>query len=46
MGRACGMHGNKRNLYGVFIGKFEGKVLLQIPTCQSEDDIKMACKEI
>jgi hypothetical protein len=46
MGRAFGMHGEKRNAYGVLVGKPEGRSPLGRCGCKWEDNIKMVHKEI
>jgi hypothetical protein len=46
MGRACGMHGKKRNVYRIFVGKPEEKTQLRRPRRRWEDDIKFDFREI
>jgi hypothetical protein len=46
MGKACSKHGEKRNSYGIFVGKSEGKRPLGKPTRRWEDNIKMDLREI
>jgi hypothetical protein len=41
MGGACGMNGEKRNAYRLFMGKQEGKKPLGRPRCRWVDNIKM-----
>ena len=43
---ACGLCGEKRNVYRVFMGKSEGKRLLGKYTHRWTDNIKMDLKEI
>jgi hypothetical protein len=46
MGRACNINGEKRNAYGILVGKPEGKRPLAIPRHWWVDNIKMKLKEI
>jgi hypothetical protein len=39
MGPACGMHGEKRNAYRIFVGKPKGKRTLGRPRHRWEDNI-------
>jgi hypothetical protein len=40
------MHGEKRNVYRVLVGKSRGKRPLRRPRCRWEDNIKMDLREI
>jgi hypothetical protein len=40
MGRACSTHGEKRNVYGILLGKPEGKRSLERQRCRWVDNIK------
>jgi hypothetical protein len=42
----CSMHGEKKNVYRVMVGKPEGKRPLRRPRCRWEDNIKMDFREI
>jgi hypothetical protein len=42
--RACGLCGEKRNVYKVFMGKSEGKRLLGNHAHRREDNIKVDLK--
>jgi hypothetical protein len=46
MGRACSTNGKKRNVYGILVGKPEGKRPLGRPRHRWVDNIKMNLKEI
>jgi hypothetical protein len=46
MGRACRTHGEKRNVYGVLMGKPDGKRPLGRPRSRWEDDIKIYLVDI
>jgi hypothetical protein len=46
MGRACRTYGEKRNAYGVSVGKPEGKRTQGRPKCRWVDNVKMDLKEI
>jgi hypothetical protein len=46
MGRACSTNWEKRNAYRIFVGKPEGKRLLERPRCKSEDNIKTVLRVI
>jgi hypothetical protein len=46
MGRACNMNGEKRNAYGILVGKPEGKRPLGRPRHRWVNNIKMNLKEI
>jgi hypothetical protein len=46
MGRACSMHGGKRNAFRILVGKPEGKRPLGRPRCRWKDNIKMGLREI
>jgi hypothetical protein len=46
MGRACSMHGAKRNAYRILVGKPEGRSPLGRPRCRWEDNIRMDLREI
>jgi hypothetical protein len=46
MGRACGMHREKRNAYRILVGKLEGKIQLGKPGRRWEDNVKMDLQEI
>jgi hypothetical protein len=46
MGRACSIHGEKRNAYRVLVGKLEGKRPLERPRRRGEDNIRMDLREI
>jgi hypothetical protein len=41
MGRECSTHGEKRNLYRIFMGKPEGNRPIGRPRHRWEDNIKM-----
>jgi hypothetical protein len=41
MGRACSMNGENRNDYRIFVGKPEGKRLIERSRSRWEDNIKM-----
>jgi hypothetical protein len=45
MGRACNMNGEKRNGYGILVGKAEGKRPLGRPRYGWVDNIKMDLRE-
>jgi hypothetical protein len=44
MGRACSTYGEKRKLYGILMGKPEGKRPLGRPKRRREENIKMDLK--
>jgi hypothetical protein len=44
MGRACSMHGEKKNEYRILVGKPEGKKPLGRPRLRWEDAIKMVLR--
>jgi hypothetical protein len=46
MGRACSTNGEKRNTYGIVVGKAEGGRPLGIPKRRWEDSIKMDLREL
>jgi hypothetical protein len=46
VGRTCGMHGEKRNVYKVLMGKLEGKRPLERPRHRWENGIRMDLREI
>jgi hypothetical protein len=46
MGGACNMNGDKRNAYGILVGKPEGKGPPGRPRRRWEDNIKMDLREI
>jgi hypothetical protein len=46
MGWACSTHGEKRNGYGVLVGKPKERRPLGIPRYGWEDNIKMGLREI
>jgi hypothetical protein len=46
MGRACSTNGEKRNAYGILVGKPEGKSLLGRRRCGCVDSIKIDLREI
>jgi hypothetical protein len=46
MGRACSTIGEKRNAYGILVGKPEEKRLLEMPRCRWVDNIKMDLRDI
>jgi hypothetical protein len=41
VGRTCGTHGEGRGVYGILVGRAEGKRPLGRPWCKWEDNIKM-----
>jgi hypothetical protein len=45
MGKDCGTHGVRRNAYGVFVRKPEGKKPLGKPRPKLDDNIKMSLTE-
>jgi hypothetical protein len=45
MGGACSMHGDKRNVYEVLVGKPEGKRPLQRLRRRVEDNVKIDLRE-
>jgi hypothetical protein len=46
MSRTCSTNGEKRNVYGILVGKPEGKRSLRRPRPRWVDNIKMDLKEI
>ena len=46
MGGACGTYGERRVVYGVLVGKPEGKRPLGIPRRRWEDNIKLDLQEV
>jgi hypothetical protein len=46
MGRACSTNGEKRNAYGILVGKPEGKRPLGRPSRMLADNIKIDRREI
>jgi hypothetical protein len=46
MGRACSTNGEKRNSYGILVGKPEGKRPLGRARCSWVDNIKIDLREI
>jgi hypothetical protein len=46
MGRACNMHGEKRNAYRTLVGNPKGKTPLGRPRYSWMDNIKMDLREI
>jgi hypothetical protein len=46
MGRACSTNGEKRNAYGIMVGKPEGKVRLGGSRCRWVDNIKIDLGEV
>jgi hypothetical protein len=46
MGRACSTNGEKRNAYGILVGRPEGKRLLGRPRRRKVDNIKIDFREI
>jgi hypothetical protein len=45
MGRTCSTNGEKRNAYGILVGKPKGKRPLGRPRCKWVDNIKMDLRE-
>jgi hypothetical protein len=45
VGRACGTHGGREDVYRVLVGRPEGKRLLGRPRRRWEDNIKMDLRE-
>jgi hypothetical protein len=41
MGRVCRTHGEKKNAYGILVGKLEEKIPIGRPRRRWEDNIKM-----
>ena len=46
MGGECSAYGEKRGVYGILVGKPEGKRSLGRPWCRWEDSIKMDLQEV
>jgi hypothetical protein len=46
MGRACSMHGEKRNAYRILVGKLERKRPLGRPRSRWKDNIRKDLREI
>jgi hypothetical protein len=46
IGGACSAYGEGRGVYGVLVGKHEGKRPLGRPWCRWEDNIKMDLQEV
>ena len=46
MGGTCSAYGERRGLYGVLVGKTEGKTPLRRPRHRWEDNIKMDLQEV
>jgi hypothetical protein len=46
MGRTCSTNGEKRNTYGILVGKPEGKRALGRPRCKLVNIIKMDLREM
>ena len=46
MSGACSTHGEKRGVYRVLVGKYEGKRPLGRPRRRREDNIKMDLQEV
>jgi hypothetical protein len=46
MGRVYSMHGDKRNVNRILVGKPEGKRPLGIPRCRWVDNIKIDLREL
>jgi hypothetical protein len=46
VGWTCGMHGDRRGVYRILVGRPEGKRPLGRPGCRWEDNIKMDFREI
>jgi hypothetical protein len=46
MGGTCNTYGEGRNLYGVLVGRPEGKTPLGRPRCRWEDNIKMDLQKV
>jgi len=45
VGGTCGTHGERRSVYGVLVGRPEGKRPLERPRRRWEDNIKMNLKK-
>jgi hypothetical protein len=41
MGTVCGMHGGKRNTYGILVGKPEENITLVMPKHSWKNNIKL-----
>jgi hypothetical protein len=46
MGRACSMHGDKRNTYKILVGKLDGMRRLGRPRPRWKDNIKTDLREM
>jgi hypothetical protein len=46
MGEACSAYGERRDIYGILVGKPEGKRPLVRPRRRWEDNIKMDFQEV
>jgi hypothetical protein len=46
MGGACSTYGERRGVYGVSVGKLEGRRSFGRPRCRWKDNIKMDLQEV